>query len=101
MCWLLFKYYNLNFISSCCVCPVKIYFLKMHQKSLSKSLCSDVCVSTHFEDLLEAVFRGCGQTQHAEVADESRGHGIAPPSRRSTRCSNGHFLEAGEKGGRE
>lgn len=64
-------------------------------------LCMSVHVClTHFEDLFEAVFRGCGKTQHAEVADESGGHWIAPPSWRSTRCSNGHFLEDRTKGGR-
>jgi len=54
-----------------------------------------VCVHEcpHFEDLLEAVFRRRGKTQHAEVADESGSHVIAPASRRSARGGDGHFLE--------
>lgn len=61
---------------------------------------STVCVSPHSEDLLEAVIRRRRKTQNAEVADEAWGHRIASPSWRSTRCSNGHFLEDRKKGER-
>ena len=53
----------------------------------------------YLEDLFEGVFRGRGQTQHAEVTDEARGHGVPAAPRRGARRRDGHVLE--RRGGRE
>lgn len=50
----------------------------------------------YFKDLLEAVVGRRREAKNAEVADEARGDRIAPPSWRSTGCSDGHVLKGTE-----